>query len=206
MISEDRHRVLQPRQVLVVDSFVRVSTCNRILEELEQSYWSMSAVSRFRSGQEYTEVQEHFRASSSAQQAWFGRELRQIIKRIEKRLSAEFECDPICLEEWQATRYKRGGRFNYHIDGGYWKESTAGDRKRTYMLYLDAPEKGGETHFRALNITVAPKPGRLVVWDNLLPTGLSDYAMIHSGLQVKKGRKTTLVTWERERSIRQVTR
>lgn len=206
MISGLQHRVLRPREVMVVDSFVRVTTCNQILEELEHSCWTMSAVARLHSGREYTEVYEDFRASSSAQQAWFGENLLRVIRRLEKRLSAEFLCDPLRLEEWQATRYKKGGRFNYHIDGGYWKESAAGDRKRTYLLYLDAPQRGGETHFRALNFTVAPKPGRLVIWDNLLPSGLSDHAMIHSGLEVKEGRKTVLVTWEREHAIRQAAR
>jgi len=206
MISEVKRRVVRPREVLVVDSFLRASTCKRMLEELEDTHWSRSGVSRLASGHEYSEVQANFRDSASAQQLGFGARLKRAIKRIEKRLSEEFKCDPAHLEEWQATRYKRGEQFKYHLDGGHWKDSTAGDRKRTYLIYLDAPEKGGETHFRALNTTVAPKAGRLVVWNNLLPTGFCDHAMIHSGLEVKKGTKTTLVTWERERATRQSTR
>jgi prolyl 4-hydroxylase len=202
MIPKLKPRQLLPRQVLVVDSFVSGELCGQILEDLDSAYWHSSSVLQLRWGRHYSEVREHFRDSVTAEQCWFGPKLSRIIGRIEKRLAIVLGCDPLRLESWQATRYKKGGRFNYHIDGGRWKRSAAGDRRRSYLIYLDAPQKGGETHFRALDITVAPKPGRLVVWENLLPSGQCDHAMIHAGLEVRKGTKTTLVTWERERSLR----
>ena len=202
MTARLKPRQLLPRQVLVVDSFVSGEVCGQILEDLDSSYWHSSSVLQRRSGRHHSEVREHFRASVTAEQFWFGPKLIRILARIEKRLAILLPCDPLRLESWQATRYEKGGRFNYHVDGGYWKRSAAGDRKRTYLIYLDTPQRGGETHFRALDITVAPKPGRLVVWENLLPSGQCDHAMIHGGLEVRKGTKTTLVTWERERSLR----
>lgn len=188
--------------MLVFDAFLGTESCDQILEDLDHSYWHSSGVVELQSGRHQTQIREHFRASTTAQQAWFGANSLRIIRGIEKRLSTLFSCDPVCLESWQATRYEVGGRFGYHVDGGYWKRSAGGDRKRTYLLYLDTPKQGGETHFRALDITVAPKPGRLVAWQNLLPSGQCDHAMIHGGLVVLKGKKTTLVTWERERSFR----
>ena len=201
MIPRLKRRKLLPRQVLVVDSFVSEEDCGQILDDLESCHWHSSSVLQLRSGRQYSEVREYFRASATADQHWFGPKLNRIIGRIQKRLSILLVCSPSRLESWQATRYEKGGRFDYHVDGGYWKRSASGDRKRTYLIYLDAPQRGGETHFRALNITVAPKPGRLVVWENLLPSGQCDHAMIHGGLEVRKGTKTTLVTWERERSL-----
>ncbi len=202
MVTKLKPRDLLPRQVLVVDSFLSRVLCDRILADLDYSYWHSSGVVEVRSGRRQTQIREHFRASVTAQQEWFGPKSLQIIRGIEKRLSTFLSCDPVRFESWQATRYEPGDRFGYHIDGGHWKRSAAGDRKRTYLLYLDSPKQGGETHFRALDLTIAPKPGRLLVWENLLPSGQCDHAMIHAGLEVRKGRKTTLVTWERERSIR----
>lgn len=202
MVAKLNPIAILPRQVLVFDAFLSLDLCDRILEDLDSSYWHSSGIVQLRSGRIHTEVREHFRASLTAEQNWFGPKLLRVIARLEKRLSALFQCDPDRLESWQATRYGKGGRFNYHVDGGHLKRRQGGDRKRTYLLYLDAPRQGGETHFRALNITVAPRPGRLVVWDNLLPSGQCDHAMIHGGLEVQKGTKTTLVTWERERPIR----
>jgi prolyl 4-hydroxylase len=202
MISQLKPHTLLPRQVLVVDSFLSEDVCGQILEDLESSYWHSSSVLQLRSGRHYSEVREGFRASVTAEQSWFGPKLLRIIGKIERRLATFLCCDPLRLESWQATRYSKGGRFGYHVDGGRWKRSAAGDRRRSYLIYLDTPQKGGETHFRALDITVAPKPGRLVVWENLLPSGQCDHAMIHGGLEVRKGTKTTLVTWERERSLR----
>jgi len=202
MVRKLRSHALSPRQVLVVDSFISLGLCDQILEDLDCSYWHSSSVIQRRSGRLHTEIREHFRASVTAQQRWFGPKLLGIIKRMEQQLSVLLQCDPRRLESWQATRYEKGGHFDYHVDGGQWKRSAGGDRRRTFLIYLDAPRQGGETHFRALGITVAPKPGRLVAWENLLPTGECDHAMIHGGLEVRNGTKTTLVTWERERSIR----
>jgi len=202
MVTTLKRRQLLPREVFVLDSFVSEEMCGQILEELTVSYWHSSTVLRLRQGRHYSEVREHFRASVTAEQCWFGPKLVRIINRIEKRLAILLPCDPRRLEFWQATRYETGGHFDYHIDGGRWKRSAAGDRIRSYLIYLDAPQKGGETHFRALDVTVAPKPGRLVVWENLLPSGQCDHAMIHAGIEVQEGTKTTLVTWERERCLR----
>jgi prolyl 4-hydroxylase len=41
--------------------------------------------------------------------------------------------------------------------------------------------------------------GRLLVWNNLLPNGNCNHAMVHAGLPVTDGSKTILTTWERER-------
>jgi hypothetical protein len=45
---------------------------------------------------------------------------------------------------------------------------------------------------------IRPVQGRLVVWNNLLPDGHCNYAMMHAGLPVKKGVKIILNTWIRQ--------
>jgi prolyl 4-hydroxylase len=39
----------------------------------------------------------------------------------------------------------------------------------------------------------------LVAWNNLLPNGNCNHAMVHASLPVTAGSKTILTTWERER-------
>jgi prolyl 4-hydroxylase len=97
------------------------------------------------------------------------------------------------------SRYRRGDIFDYHLDCGSWSEHPSGERRRTILIVIEAPLRGGATHFRALNQTIQPHLGRLVVWRNLLPTGNCNHAMIHSGRAVWQGQKTILTTWERER-------
>lgn len=194
--------LLPARSVIVRDAFISPAECASILRELDHSYWHSSAIINKRTGRVRLEVQERYRGSTTSHQEWFSARLNATVRRIERRLAKQFGCDPSALEPWQATRYEKGGRFDYHVDGGSWKTSPAGERKRTYLLYLVAPDAGGETHFRALDILVRPEPGRLVAWTNLLPSGDCDYGMIHAGLPVRRGTKTTLVTWERQRPLR----
>ena len=191
-----------PRQVRVVDGFISPTACRAILRELDKSDWHSSMVIPQGAKRYRTEVRENFRTSLTTRHEWFSQTLQDAVIGIEQKLSKRFGCDPLKLEDWQATRYGPGDRFGYHLDAGSWTRSRGGERRRTYLLYLDVPAQGGDTHFRALNIRVRPKAGRLVVWGNLLPTGRCDHAMIHAGLEVQEGTKTTLVTWERLRRVR----
>jgi prolyl 4-hydroxylase len=190
------------REIHIVDSFIKPAVCREILAELQDANWHSSMVIQHGSSAYRTAIHEDFRSSRSLRQEWFSDRLQDLVVQGEKALAEYFGCDPARLELWQATRYEPGERFSYHLDAGSWRRSKAGERVRTYLLYLDSPKKGGETHFRALDIRIRPKAGRLAAWNNLLPTGGCDHAMVHAGLDVIAGTKTTLVTWERERSFR----
>ena len=84
------------------------------------------------------------------------------------------------------------GKFDYHLDVGYWGTHYAGERILTFLLYLNTPLKGGGTHFRALDVNVESKAGRLLVWDNLFPNGNSNHRMIHSATPLLKGKRLPL--------------
>lgn len=186
----------------VLDNFISPEECHDLLHELKFCYWQPSQIIHRAQGGLQTEVRRTFRASSTTDQEWFAEPLLTLIAELEKRLRAAFGTQSSHFEPWQATRYGRGGCFDYHVDCGFWEGSQAGERTATYLLYLDTPARGGQTHFRALNQTVEARTGRLLAWNNLLPGGGCNHAMIHSGLEVKKGRKTTLVTWQREKPVR----
>ena len=140
--------------------------------------------------------------SETAHQKWFSGRLNRMLRQIETRLQKLFALEIANLEYWQATDYSRLGKFDYHLDAGYWGAHYAGERILTFLLYLNTPLKGGGTHFRALDVTVESKAGRLLVWDNLFPNGDCNHRMIHSATPVLSGKKTTLVTWQRQKKFR----
>ena len=94
---------------------------------------------------------------------------------------------------FRITKYVPGGHFDVHRDGGF----VVTDDLRsiyTFMLYLQAPSKGGETHFYAStktndlirpSATVTPEGGDAVVFTH-------DCA--HEGAVVKDGEKYVLRT------------
>jgi len=184
------------------DEFLSPEDCRAILEELEVAFWRPSKVIQRDSKHKHYEMLSHTRISHTAGQEWFSTNLNTILKSVEKRLCQRVHSKPDRLEFWQATRYPFKGAFDYHLDAGCWADHPAGERSRTFLLYLDTPAKGGDTHFRAFDISIAAQAGRLLVWDNLFANGDCNYRMMHSGRPLLKGNKTTLVTWERQKRLR----
>jgi 2OG-Fe(II) oxygenase superfamily len=191
-------------EVFFIDDFVSAEECSSILEELEVVPWQPSLTYQRQEDGSYKDVLTGFRLSETGHQDWFTDELYVILGRVEKRIQRLFDLDTANLEFWQATNYPRNGKFDYHLDAGYWQDHRAGERILTFLLYLTTPLKGGGTHFRALDVYVEAKAGRLLVWQNLFPHGACDHRMIHSSMPLLKGKKTTLVTWLRQKKFRNV--
>jgi len=107
----------------------------------------------------------------------------------------------------QGQRYAPGQEFKPHTDtfepGGYdFLVHTAdrGQRTWTAMIYLNEPDEGGATRFKAIGKTVQPETGKLLAWNNLLPDGRPNPATLHQGMRVRRGTKYVLTKWFRERS------
>jgi prolyl 4-hydroxylase len=173
-----------------------------MLDELTGAYWQPSLTYQKQHDGSYLNVLTDFRISETAHEDWFTDELKSILRNIELQLQKLYGVAPSHLEQWQATDYCRGGKFDYHLDAGYWGNHYAGERLHTFLLYLNTPQKGGGTHFRAVDVHVPAKAGRLLVWNNLFPDGECDCRMIHSATPLVRGKKTTLVTWERQKVFR----
>ncbi|TMQ05745.1 MAG: 2OG-Fe(II) oxygenase [Deltaproteobacteria bacterium] len=194
--------ILEDKSIAVVNDFITPAECTAMLRELEFTHWADSAVVKYIGDENSPAYFSAMRRSQTSGQVWFSDELNAILAGIEDRLAALLASTRRHFEEWQATRYGKDDRFDYHVDGGNWERTAAGERKRSIIMYLDTPARGGQTRFRALGKTVAAKAGRVLIWNNLLPTGKCNFAMIHAGLPVKQGTKTILVSWERERPLR----
>ena len=181
--------------ISVVDHFVTARDCRRLLNETTRGEWMRSGVEGVPDLGRATTG----RLSESLLLPSYSSWASEWMRAMERRLAALLQVDPCRLEPWQITRYRRGGLYDYHLDCGAWSRHPSGERARTVMIILEAPVRGGATHFRALARTIRPVPGRLVLWRNLLATGGCNHAMIHSGRPVWQGCKTILTTWERQR-------
>lgn len=185
--------------VVTVDDFVSPSRCQRILREAAHGVWVPSDVATVSHDRRRSSSYANGRTSSSLVMIVGSKWMDQTLRRIERSLLTMFGIQSRNLEPWQVTRYERGEAFDYHLDCGAWRAHPSGERRRTVLVYLEQPVRGGATDFRALRRKIMPAAGRLVVWNNLLPSGDCNHAMIHAGLPVRQGRKTILTTWERQR-------
>jgi prolyl 4-hydroxylase len=128
------------------------------------------------------------------------------VRKIEARIAGLLGIDRANGETIQGQRYAPGQRFKLHHDfferdQPYWEEMnrTGGQRTWTAMIFLNAPEAGGETAFPKANIKVTPRTGNMLVWNNLNIIGEPNYFSLHEGLPVNEGVKYIITKWHRER-------
>lgn len=129
-----------------------------------------------------------------------------IVAVLEDSICGLLGIDPAFGEPVQGQRYAVGQEFKAHTD--YFEPNGAdfmkycavpGQRTWTAMLYLNAPEAGGATRFKAIDKIVQPEAGKLLCWSNLRPDGSLNPSTIHHGMKVRKGTKYIITKWFRER-------
>ena len=70
------------------------------------------------------------------------------------------------------------------------------------MVYLNEVEAGGETVFPRLGVTLKPRTGTLLLWNNLSVDGEVNPWTIHHAMPVLEGSKYVITLWFREKSWR----
>ena len=109
-------------------------------------------------------------------------------------------------EPIQGQRYATGQEFKAHTDyfepdvPDYFRYSSlSGQLTWTVMIYLNEPEAGGATRFKAINKIVQPETGKLLAWNNLDAEGHVNGNTLHHGMKVRAGTKYVVTKWFRER-------
>jgi hypothetical protein len=85
-------------------------------------------------------------------------------------------------EQVYVSRYADGEFYHGHYD--FADGFLTDHRLCTMLIYLNdlAPEQGGTTYFKDLNIAVQPKMGRAVIWTNMNPDGTKHLETLHAAL------------------------
>lgn len=129
-----------------------------------------------------------------------------LIRTIDERIRDFSRLDLKYGEPMQGQRYAVGQEFKAHTDyfepqGTDYAEHTtvSGQRTWTVMIYLNEPEAGGATRFKAIDKTVQPETGKLLAWNNRRPDGSPNPSTIHHGMKVRAGLKYVITKWFRER-------
>ena len=128
------------------------------------------------------------------------------VREVEALLADFTGLDPAHGKPLQGQRYAVGQEFKGHTD--YFEPSgvdydrycsVAGNRTWTVMVYLNTPEAGGATRFKAADKIIQPETGKLVAWNNRRPDGSLNPATLHQGMKVREGVKYVITKWYRER-------
>jgi prolyl 4-hydroxylase len=129
-----------------------------------------------------------------------------LVAELERAILGFCDLDPAHGEPIQGQRYAVGQEFKPHTDyfepkGADFQRfcSVAGNRTWTVMIYLNEPEAGGATRFKAVDKLVRPETGKLLAWNNLRADGTPNPATLHHGMKVRAGTKYVITKWFRER-------
>ena len=129
-----------------------------------------------------------------------------LVSAIDRRIADLLGIEGAYGEAIQAQRYEPGQQFKVHNDyfasGTPFSDAVAeegGQRTWTAMLFLNAPEAGGCTHFPCAGVKIPPRPRALMISNNLNSDGLANAYTRHAGLPVEAGVKHVITRWFRER-------
>lgn len=111
-------------------------------------------------------------------------------------------------ESFQVIRYAPGAEYRAHFDAfdprtptGKRNWEFGGQRLITVLGYLNAVEKGGETEFPKLKMSIEPEPGKLLVFHNCEAGTIRKHPLsLHAGCPVIAGEKWAFNLWFRAES------
>ena len=119
----------------------------------------------------------------------------EIIRELDIRIHQSLNIPENRGDDIQFQFYNQGGYLNKHYD--FFRTDndydikqiqSNGQRKWTFLIYLNDVESGGETYFVHENIKIKPKVGRAIYWTNT-KKGLPNFDSLHEGCQVISGNK-----------------
>ena len=128
---------------------------------------------------------------------------------VDRRISEVVGIQRELGETIQGQRYAVGQQFKPHWDyfipgEPYYPQQreVGGQRTWTAMAFLNEPEGGGHTNFTEVGVSIRPRTGNLLVWNNLTPEGQPNSLSMHQGSPVTAGVKYVITKWYRERPWR----
>lgn len=180
-------------EIFAVGDFLSQAECDELMAQIDAIAKPSSTYNS-----SYTDA---YRTSYSGN---FNRDdplIRAIDRRIDDLLGMESENG----EALQGQRYLPGQEFKPHCDwfppddGTAWpiEKNRGGQRSFTAMAFLNDVEEGGATDFPRLGLSVTPRTGALLAWNNAGRDGTPNRDTLHAGTPVLRGVKYVLTKWYR---------
>jgi prolyl 4-hydroxylase len=180
--------------LFVVRDVLSPAQCRALIELLDE-YMAPSTIMAPHPDPEY-------RTSYSGNPPWD----HPLIQELENSIHGVMGIQRELGEAVQGQRYTVGQQFKPHWDflipgEPYWAEQVhcGGQRTWTAMMFLNEPEAGGHTTFTDAGVSIRPRGGNLLVWNNLTPEGDPNPLSKHQGSPVEAGVKYVITKWYRER-------
>ncbi len=180
-----------------VNDFLDPRECRELMEEIR----SRHQPSETAMGERTPEIRTN-------RTCFFGRNDEQcpLANEVTIRIARLLGINPSYAEALQGHIYTPGQEYKPHAD--YFEPGTdtfdkhandelGGQRTWSVLVYLNDVEEGGSTEFTAAGLSIVPRQGKLVAWNNLLPSGTPNHYTAHQGKPPRSGDKMLLTQWFR---------
>jgi prolyl 4-hydroxylase len=144
----------------------------------------------------------------TGQNTWIAHDHDDITKRVGEKIASIVGLPLENAEKYQVIYYNKTQEYRNHYDSWVHNGSEktlrcmkyGGARLKTALCYLNDVKKGGGTKMSKLDLTVEPKKGRLLVFQNTISH--EDHTRHefseHAGLPVEDGEKFAFNLWFKE--------
>ena len=185
--------------IYIIDDYLLYDVCDHIIE----TYKSRLSIAKVNKGKDSKDSLENLNMRNN-KSAWVHYNEDEKIKDLYNNISKLINYPIENSEKLQLVNYNVGEKYNYHYDG--YDENdiriNEGQRMVTCFMYLNdlQENQGGHTEFNKLNIKVAPKKGRLLVFYNIEKDSNKKHELsMHGGNEVLSGEKWACNIWFRDR-------
>jgi len=184
--------------IYIIDNYISTEYCNHFIE-LSKSKLQTALVAGDMGG--------FISQGRTGKNCWIPHKTDHITEETVNQIAKLVEYPIENAESFQIIYYDTNGEYKNHYDA--WKfdktEKSArcllrgGQRMVTALVYLNDVEEGGSTKFTKLNISVEPKKGRILVFENCLKnTNIVHPMSEHAGTPVLRGEKYAFNLWFRQ--------
>jgi len=139
----------------------------------------------------------------------FGIGENEVVDRLERRIAALTGTRVEQGEPLQVLHYRPGGEYLAHHDyfdpadpGSAAHLRVGGQRVVTVVVYLADVERGGETVFPGIGLSIRPRAGSAAYFEYFNGQGLVDSRCLHAGAPVSRGEKWIATKWLRQSDYR----
>ena len=187
--------------IYIIDDYLPHDVCDYIIETYKDRIESAKVISSDKNSKDFVN-NSNVRNNKSA---WVhyneDDKIRDLYNNVSKLINYPIENS----EKLQLVNYNVGEKYNYHYDGfdeDNIRIKDEGQRMVTCFIYLNnlQENQGGCTEFNKLNIKVAPKKGRLLIFYNTEKDSNKKHELsMHGGNELLNGEKWACNIWFRDR-------
>lgn len=192
---------MQRPRVILIEDFLSAQACQTLIH-LARAKLETSTVIDPQTGQ-FRQDRARLSAGTS-----FAHGAHSVIRELEDKITVHFGFTLAQQEPLQILHYRAGGHYAAHYDyfdpnlpGSRATLAEAGQRIATFVLYLQAAEAGGGTGFSHSRLSLTPRAGSVIYFENCREEAgelMLETQSLHAGEVVEAGEKWIATKWIRQ--------